>query len=136
MSIDSQVCFHRWLFADAVRPRWCITGPVGPLVRIGWVPDCCQWRSWSILWFVYILAPHWEHSATVCGLMAGMACLQLAHPPTPTTPPTPYKWHLWYYRGCKNYLKDQQWMLHGRVSYETLAISLLYVYSKSCAAIV
>ena len=31
MTIHSQVCFHRWLFADRVRPHWCITGPVGPL---------------------------------------------------------------------------------------------------------
>ena len=31
MAIDGQVCFHRWLFADPVKPSWCITGPVGPL---------------------------------------------------------------------------------------------------------
>ena len=31
MAIDSQVCFHRQLFADPVKPSWCITGPVGPL---------------------------------------------------------------------------------------------------------
>ena len=31
MAIDSQVCFHRWLFANPVKPRRCITGPVGPL---------------------------------------------------------------------------------------------------------
>ena len=29
--IDSQVCFHRWLFADLVKLCWCITGPVGSL---------------------------------------------------------------------------------------------------------
>ena len=32
MAIDSQVCLHRRLFADPVKPSWCITGPVGPLV--------------------------------------------------------------------------------------------------------
>ena len=31
LALDSQVCFHRWLFADPVKPSWCITGPVGPL---------------------------------------------------------------------------------------------------------
>ena len=31
VAIDSQVCFYRWLFANPVRPRWCITGPDGPL---------------------------------------------------------------------------------------------------------
>ena len=31
LAIDSQVCFHRRLFADPVKPSWCITGPTGPL---------------------------------------------------------------------------------------------------------
>ena len=31
VAIHSQVCFHRWLCADRVKPHWCITGPVGPL---------------------------------------------------------------------------------------------------------
>ena len=31
MAIDSQVCFHRWLFYNPVKPCQCITGPVGPL---------------------------------------------------------------------------------------------------------
>ena len=31
MAIDSQVCFHRWLFANPVKPNWCITGSVEPL---------------------------------------------------------------------------------------------------------
>ena len=33
MTIHSQVCFHRWLFAERVKPHWCITRPVGPLGR-------------------------------------------------------------------------------------------------------
>ena len=28
VAIDSQVCFHRWLFADPAKLYWCITGPV------------------------------------------------------------------------------------------------------------
>ena len=31
VAIDGQVCFHGQLFADPVKPCWCITGPVGPL---------------------------------------------------------------------------------------------------------
>ena len=31
VAIDSQVCFHRWLFANPVKPHWYITGPVKPL---------------------------------------------------------------------------------------------------------
>ena len=31
MTIDNYVCFHRWHFADPVKPLWCITGLVEPL---------------------------------------------------------------------------------------------------------
>ena len=31
VAIDSQVCFHRQLFANPIKLRWCITGPVKPL---------------------------------------------------------------------------------------------------------
>ena len=69
------------------------------------MPNCCQWPSRSILWFVYIPVVCWEHSTTVCVLMAVIACLQLAthpHPHSPALcPPTPYKRHPWYYRSCK-----------------------------------
>ena len=44
------------------------------------------------------------------------------HSVCPSTPTPPihllYKPHSWYYRGCKIDLKKQQWILHGRVSYE------------------
>ena len=82
------------------------------------------------LWFVHIPVAYWEHSTTVCGLIAGRAHLQQAHPPTPITllPPT----HLLISNipDIIGVLKNQQWILHGRVGYETLAISMLYLYSK------
>ena len=31
LRLDGQVCFYRRLFFDAVKPRWCISWPVGPL---------------------------------------------------------------------------------------------------------
>ena len=31
MTIDSQVCFHKWLFVDPVKLSWCIAEPVGQL---------------------------------------------------------------------------------------------------------
>ena len=34
MAVDSLVCFHRWLFADPVKPPWCITGSADPLESI------------------------------------------------------------------------------------------------------
>ena len=46
MAIDSQVCFHRRLFADPVKPRWCMhalqimLGHWGALIRIAGV--VCQ----------------------------------------------------------------------------------------------
>ena len=48
------------------------------------------------------------HSTTVCALMVGRACLQLAHPPqplphpTPSYLPTPYTRQPWYYTSRKN----------------------------------
>ena len=35
LTIDGQVCFHRWLFADDVKPRWCISWPEG-INRASW----------------------------------------------------------------------------------------------------
>ena len=31
LRLDGQVCFFRWLFSDAVKPRGCISWPVWPL---------------------------------------------------------------------------------------------------------
>ena len=63
----------------------------GALIRIGCVPNCCQQLSRPILQFLYILVVCWEHSTTVCSLMAGFSRLWLAtHPHHPTPPhPTP-----------------------------------------------
>ena len=95
LAIDSQVCFHGQLFADLVKPSWCITGPTGPLgsTNQNWLcAKLLQWLSQSILWFMYIPVICWEHSTTVCSLMAVIARLRLAthaHHPTPLTHPSP-----------------------------------------------
>ena len=49
MAIDGQVCFHRWPFADPVKPRWCITGPVGTLgsTNENWL--CARLLSMAVL---------------------------------------------------------------------------------------
>ena len=89
---------------------------------------------------VYIPVICWEHGTTVCGLMAGRACLWLAHPSPPRSHPLPLA-HTFISEihdikvVVKNYLKNQHWILHGRINYETVAISLLYLYSKSCITI-
>ena len=136
-------CFHTQLFANPVKLSWCITrlvGPLGALIRIGWLPNWCQWPSQSMLWFMYIPVICWGHSTTVCGLMAGRARLQLAHPPPSPAHPLPLTYPLIsairdITGVVKSYLNNQQWIMHGRVSYKTVAISLLYLYSKSCMAI-
>ena len=141
LAIDSQVCFYRQLFSNPVKLCWCITGPVGPLGSTNQ-----NWLGAKLLPMAILIYPVvCVHSC--CLLRTQHHCLwpngredsSLAWPPNPTTPahspppthPPPYKQHLRYYRGCKNYLKNQQWILHSRVSYETVAIRLLYLYSKS-----
>ena len=90
---------------------------------IGAVPNCCWCQSQSLLWIVYISVTYWEHSTIVYALMVGRAHLRLDHPPPP---PPLYVRHPWYYKECKKLSqKNQQWILHSRVSYETAAIRLL-----------
>ena len=101
VAIDIQVCFHRWLFANSVKLSWCITGPIDPLASTNqnWlVAKLLPWPSQPILWFVYIPVVCWEHSATVCGLMAGSFSLPTHNHPLPPIHPPPYKHHPWYYR--------------------------------------
>ena len=90
-----------------------LLGHWGTLIRIACVSDCCQWPSQSILWFLYIPVVCWEHSTTVCGLMAGRARLRLAHPPPPPPYPLPPTHPLISAIGditvaVKNYLTNQQ----------------------------
>ena len=151
--MHSQVCFHRWHFADHLKPHWYITGPVGPLG--------CTNQSWcGVKLLVMSVSTHPVGCVHICHILGGqhhtmhpngsfftmhpngrfflpLAC----HPPPPPHPtpshlPIPYTRHPWYYRGCKSYLKSQLWVIHGRDSYCILAIRQLYLYSKSGAAIV
>ena len=126
MAIDGQVCFQRRLFANPVKLQWCITGPIGPLrsTNQNWLcarllpmavliyPVVCV-HSCQLLWTQYHYL--WPNGRT------SPHC-----PPTSTNPPLT---HLLISNTCniivvvKNYLKNQQWILHGRVSYETVAIA-------------
>ena len=143
LAIDGQVCFHRWPFADPVKLGWCITWPVGPLgsTNQNWL--CTKLLPMAVS--IYPVAC--VHSCRLLGTHHYCLCSDgsegppslLAHPPPP--PPAPFHLHPFIsairdITGIvKNYLKNHQWILHGRVSYETVAISLLYLYSKSCVAI-
>ena len=75
-----------------------------------------------------------------CLCSNGNVCpLGACHPPPPPHPPPTCPPPISTIRDItgpvKNYLKNQQWILHSRVIFETVAISLLYLYSKSCVAI-
>ena len=106
VTIDNQVCFHRRLFANPVKPHWYITRPMEPLgtTKQNWCGvKIYQCLSPPILWIVYIFVIYWEHRTIACALMAGWAHFGL--PPIITTlPPTHPPLHIqhpWYYRGCK-----------------------------------
>ena len=89
---------YRRLFADRVKPRWCITGPVGPLGSTN--------QSWCGIKLLTIsVSTHPVDCVHICHLLRGQHhCL---HPngrenplpacppthPTPSHPPTPYTRH-------------------------------------------
>ena len=103
LAIDGQVCFHRQLFADPVKPCWCITGPVGPLGSTNQ-----NWLCTKLLPMIVLIYPVvCVHSCRLLGTQHYCLCSSgkegppSACPPTPTSPlPPPYKHHP-YYRGCK-----------------------------------
>ena len=121
MAIHSQVCFHRRLFADCVKPHWCITGPVGPLG--------CTNQSWCGVKLLTIsVSTHPVGRAHICHLLRGQhhsmhpngsfcppsAC----HPPhPPPTRPPPINLIRDITGAVKNYLKTQLSVIHGRDSY-------------------
>ena len=54
LAIDGQVCFYRRLFADAVKPRRCISWSWGALIGLHGVPNCSSRQSGPPLWIVPI----------------------------------------------------------------------------------
>ena len=107
LTIDDQVCFHRQLFTDAVKPRGCISRLWGGLIGLHGVPSCSWRQSWPPLWIVPVLVPYWGHSIAAWVQMVALARLRL--PTFPHLPPfhlpTPYRLNLWYYRQWKNLAK-------------------------------
>ena len=56
LTIDSQVCFYRWLFIDAVKPRGCISWPWGASIALHGTPGCSSRQSWPPLCIVTVCA--------------------------------------------------------------------------------
>ena len=108
MAIDNQVCFHRWLFADPVRPSWCITRPISPLGSANQ-----HWLGAKLLPIAVLIYPvicvypcHLLRAQCPCPWPNGRegplsACPLAPTTPPPTNHPSPYKHHPWYNRGCK-----------------------------------
>ena len=91
LAIDSQVCFHGRLFADPVKPRWCITGPVGPLgsTNQNWL--CAKLLPMAVLIcpVVCVHSCHLLETQHYCLWPNGREGLPSTCPPTPTIPPPP-----------------------------------------------
>ena len=80
VAIDNQMCFHRWLFANPVKPTLSATGPVEPL------------ESTNHVWYQTTANVHLDLSCGLCTslLPTTTVCpngregpLQLAYPPSP-----------------------------------------------------
>ena len=52
LAIDGQVCFYRRLFADAVKPRRCMSWSWGASIGLHGVPNCSSRQSGPPLWIV------------------------------------------------------------------------------------
>ena len=120
LAIDGQVCFYRRLFADAVKPRRCMSWSWGALIGLHGVPNCSSRQSGPPLWIVPVHVTYWRHSTALWVRMGALPRLRL---PTRPHPPTPYRINPWYYRSWKkNHQKTSSIQVACRNSYKMLAI--------------
>ena len=88
LAIDGQVCFYRRLFADAVKPRRCISWSWG-VNRTAWGTKLLLTAVWASL--VDCTSPSHLLKAHHCSLSPN-GCFtspSAPHPPPPPTPPPP-----------------------------------------------
>ena len=116
MAIDGQVCFHGWLFANPVRPCWCITGSVGPLESNNQNWLCVRLMPMAVSVYPVVCV----HSCRLLGTQHyclwpnGRKGPPSACPPTPCTPCSLPPTHSFISDtryitvAVKNYLKNQQ----------------------------
>ena len=92
LAIDSQVCFHGRLFADRVKPSWCITGPTGSLgsTNQNWL--CAKLLPMAVLIYPVVCV----HSCRLLGAQHYCLCSNgsvcppgACHPPPPPHPTHP-----------------------------------------------
>ena len=87
LAIDGQVCFYRWLFADAVKPWRCISWSWGALIGLHGVPNYSSRQSGPPLWIVPVHVTYWRHSTALWVWMGALPHLRLPTHPPPTCPP-------------------------------------------------
>ena len=94
MAIDSQICFHRWLFANPVKPSWCITGPVSPLesTNQNWLGTKLLPMAISIYPVVCVHPCHLLRAQHHSLWLDSREGPPLDYPPAPSDP-LPYKCH-------------------------------------------
>ena len=87
-TIDSQVCFYRWLFIDAVKPWGCISWPWGASIGLHGVPGFSSRQSWPPLCIVTVCVTDWRYSTALWVWMVSLARLRLPTRPhlLPTHP--------------------------------------------------
>ena len=125
----------RSAFTDgSVKLSWCITGPVGPLGSTNQ-----NWLGTKLLPMAILIYPVvCVHSCRLLGTQHYCLWSNGKEGQPSVCPPTqPLITAIRDITGVvKKLSQKQQWILHGSVNYKTVAISLLYLYGKSCVATV
>ena len=89
-TIDSQVCFYRRLFVDAVKPQGCISWPWGASIGLYGVPGCSSCQSWPPLCIVHSLCHRLKVQHCSLSLNGCFSPPSASHPPRlPSTPLPP-----------------------------------------------
>ena len=86
LAIDGQVCFYRRFFADAVKPRRCMSWSWGTLIGLHGVPNCSSRQSGASL--VDCTSSRHLLKAHHCSLSLN-ECFTPPSAPHPPPPPTP-----------------------------------------------
>ena len=88
LAIDGQVCFYRWLFGDAVKPRRCMSWSWGALIGLHGVPNCSSRQSGPPLWIVPVHITYCEGTALLFE-SEWVLYPAFGSQPAPTAHPTP-----------------------------------------------
>ena len=110
-TIDSQVCFYRRLFIDAVKRRGCMH-----FMALGRALGCINRTAWGTRLLLLLVLASFVHCNSLCHRLKVQHCsLSLngcfgppsaSHPPTPSAhTPSLYKLNPLYYRGWKKTLQ-------------------------------